>query len=79
MGYSIDCSVNSWSHERCITRPVNALSNMHKEDDAQQILLRIQKAYRDAGKMLQSTRRMSPLTPLLDNKVRSKVSFPPEY
>lgn len=52
---------------------------MHKEDDAQQILLRIQKAYRDAGKMLQSTRRMSPLTPLLDNKVRSKVSFPPEY
>ena len=71
--YSIDYPVNSWSHERCIIRLLNALGNMRKEDEAQQIMLRVQKAYTDAGKMLRSTRRMSSLIPWHDDKVRSTL------
>lgn len=63
--YSIKYPVNSWSwsHERCIIRLVKALIQMGKKDEAQQIMVRVQKAYMDAGKMLRSTRRMSSLTP----------------
>ena len=78
--YSIDYPVNSWSHERCIFRLVSALGNMGKEDEAQQIMLRVQKSYTDAGKMLLSTRRMSSLTPWHDEKVRSNLGpllYPP--
>lgn len=71
--YSIDYPVNSWSHERCIIRLVNALVNMGKEDEAQQIMVRVQEAYMNAGKMLRSTRRMSSLTPWHDDKVRSNL------
>ena len=71
--YSIDYPVNSWSHERCIIRLVNALVNMRKEDEAEQIMLRVQKSYTDAGKMLRSTRRMSSLTPWHGEKVRSNI------
>ena len=71
--HSIDYPVNSWSHERCIIRLVNALRNMHKGDEAQQIMLRVQKAYTDAGKMLRSTHRISSLTPWHDDKVRSNL------
>ena len=68
--YSIDYPVNSWSHERCIIRLVNALVNMRREDEAQRIMMHVQKAYTDAGKMLRSTRRNPLLTPWRDDKVR---------
>ena len=70
---SIDTPDNSWSHERCIIRLVSALGNMRKEDEAQQIMMRVQKAYTNAGKMLRSTRRISSSTPWHDDKVRSKL------
>lgn len=69
--YSINRPINSWSHERCIIRLVNALVNMRKEDEAQRIMMRVQKAYTDTGKMLRSTRQSPLLTSWCGHKVRS--------
>lgn len=67
--YSIKCPIDSWSHERCIIRLVNALVNMRKEDEAQRIMMSVQKAYTDAGKMLRSTRQNPLLTSWYEHKV----------
>ncbi len=47
----------SWSHERCITRLVNALVEQNRVENARQLLLDVQKSYAAIGKRLKSVDR----------------------
>ena len=47
----------SWSHERCITRLVNALVEQNHVENARQLLLDVQKSYSAIGKRLKSVDR----------------------
>ena len=69
---SIKAPVNSWSHERCVIRLVDALIHMRREDEAQQILRGIQKAYNDAGNVLPLMRPRYSMGPLHDGVVRTE-------
>lgn len=69
---SIKAPVNSWSHERCVIRLVDALIHMRREVEAQQILRGVQKAYDDAGKVLPLMRPRYSWAPLHDEVVRTK-------
>lgn len=63
---SIEHPVQSWSHERCIIRYVEALSNQGRRKDAGKIIQKAQESYKASGKQLKAGTK----SPLVENILR---------